>query len=563
MTETPEHPRHHAEHRQRTTPAHLTAVIGTDPEPTLTRLDRPSGLRQDAIGEAELGRLPLKVRVRGAGFVASSEGVSWSHSPIDRPSVDHLSTARVLDDAATLRLRTDGSVEVRTGISGAQGLFTTRAAQPDGAVVSSSAQPLVDAELVDRSADWDAWAHIIAAGGALGDRTPFRRVRRLTPTEALVVGTDGAAHIAARSWEWLAERPHEDGDISAIAEALDAAVARQASRSTLHILLSGGWDSRVLAILAARHDGDVDAWTISKDAGTAWEELIARKVARQLGLRHHLIQPDARRFEEDLQDYAELVGFQTPYHVWLLPLARRLGDLDGTVLDGLGGGVFFGGAFPPTVGLGSAQDRRFAQLIRYLRAAPGILRAETEAQLTERTRAAFDALTLPLMDHREVDALSAYLTRTLPGISLGPFGLVAGFTPVATPFLDHEVVTTSLAVPVGHRKDRALYPQLLNRWAPGLLGLRTAVEPPPQKRRRPIRSASRRTATALRSALVGHDVGCLLHPRLRRADVGTWQRQLESKAVQHVLRSLWLLSLWMDREQPDGDGPDVLARPTG
>ena len=545
--------------------ARFAATFGADADRNVERLrtafDLPASTSD--VGAVDDTAAPTTVRVAGAGTIGGRQGWAWSHSPLPGTAGDDLDHTRLAEDAATVAVQDAGRLQVRTGISGAQGLYHWVDADGSAAVLASLPTPIVDAGIAAPTADWDAWAQIISTGGPLGDRTPFREVRRLGPEQALTVAADGRVAVVPRRWEWLGEVPEGAAGLDDVATALDDAVARQARRNPLRILLSGGWDSRVLATLAVRHDPATSAWTTSKDAGTAWEELIARQVALQLGLDHRLRQPDARAFEDDLHAYVGTVGYLTAYHVWLHHLARSLADQPGTVLDGLGGGVFFGGAFPPTVGVGTDQDRRFAQLVRYLRSAPGVLRPSVETQLTERSRAGFDRATRHLQGHREVDALSAYLTRTLPGIGHGPFGLVAAFSRAASPFLDHDVVTSSMAIPVADRRDRRLYPALLRRWARSVADLGTAVEPAPRHRRRPQRGACVRTATAVRTALVGHPVGELLHPRLRGADIATWQQHLESKADQHILRSLWMLALWLDHYRPGGDGPEVLARPTG
>lgn len=504
-----------------------------------------------------------QVTVFGAGAVAGREGWAWSWGPLDNDAGDHLANARRQDDAATLRIASDGRIELRGGISGAQGQFIHLDRTRGVATIASAPAALVEAGSATAAPDWDAWAQLIVSGGPLGSATPFRDVRRLQTDQALVAGDGLPPRIVSRPWEWYDAVTGNDGRVDTIADAVDAAVERLARRRPLQVLLSGGWDSRVLATLALRHDPAASAWTTSKDSGTAWEELVARQVAGILGLPHHLVQADARGFARDLDAYAVAVDHQTPYHVWLLALTQALSSTSATTLDGLGGGVFFGGAFPPTRGPGDAHEYRAAQLTRYLRAAPGVLRPEVEAQLEDRTRAGFEQLARPLKGHPEVDALTAYLTRTLPGISLGPYGLVSGATTVATPFLDPDVVAASLRIAPERRRHRALYPSLLERWSPALAQLPTIAEPAPQRRRRPRRSTARATATAFRDRLPQHPVGELLSAELRTADITTWQRHLASHADQHLLRSLWLLAGWLDRHHPSADGLDAFLAPTG
>src|SRR5690606_22326070 len=200
-------------------------------------------------------------------------------------------------------------------------------------------------------------------------------------------------------------------------------------------LLSGGWDSRVLATLAARVDSGTSAWTTSSDTGHALEELVAAQVADRLGLAHKIVPPRWDRFGDDLRHFAHAVEHQTSFHIWAVPLADALADTGATVLDGIGGGIFVGGAFPDH---GSAQpliDQRFDRLTHYLDAAAAVLHPNVAAQVRDRTRASFERVAAPLEDHPFGAAFTAYLCRTLPGISLSPFGLFADASPVAAPFV--------------------------------------------------------------------------------------------------------------------------------
>jgi hypothetical protein len=544
--------------------ARVSIAIGPVPEraahDVADLLPTPIATAAATPGTVDGPATPVDVAVVGAGVVAGSRGWAWSAGPLPTDSGDRPDVARRQDDASTLVVTEPGDLEVRSGISGAQPVFV-HITTDGGVLVASSPSALVHAGVAPATPDWDAWAQIIATGGVLGAASPFRGIRRLGPGEVLVVSRAAWPRIVDRDWEWR-EPGASNGGLDPIAQALDAAVERIAARGPLRTTLSGGWDSRVLAAMARRHDRDATTWTTSKDSGTAREELVARQVANLLGVQHKLVQPDPRRFAADLDEYARVVDHQTPYHVWLLPLAERLAERPAITLDGLGGGVFFGGAFPPKRGPGGAEERRCLQLLRYLHAAPGVLRPEVEAQLEARTRAAFDRIAMPLRGHPEVDALTAYLTRTLPGIALGPYGLMGSASSVATPFLDAEVVAASMCIPPRQRRDRSLYPSLLSRWSPPLAELATIAEPAPQRRRRARRSATRVTAGAFRHRLADHTVAELLTPELRGGDVGVWQAHLSSHADQHLLRSLWLLADWLDRFVPSATGLEALLEPT-
>jgi hypothetical protein len=528
--------------------ARLGGAVGLDAERSAAAIAAALGAGPMLLTRDGTGHGP-PVAAAAIGAAVGEAGLAWGHAPLGPDAADDLDRAHRRDDAATLRIADDGEVLLSGGVSGSQAVYVALAADGTRAAFASSPDALLAAHDGALEPDWDAWAQIVAVGGPLDGRTPFAAFRRLRPGER--VRTAGEGHITAERgrWSWLDTPGHATGDPAAVGDALQAAVERLASRDRLRCLLSGGWDSRILAVLAARSCGSrpPTAWTTSSDTGTALEELVARQVADELDLEHRIVAPRADRYGDDVAGYADAVAYQSSFHVWLHPLAEVLASGEGTVLDGLGGGVFLGGAFAEPDDASDPTEQRFKRLARYLDAASDIVRPEVAAQLRARSRAGFEAVAAPLADHPEARALTAYVTRTLPGISLGPYGQIAQVSRVATPFLDDEVVRAASALEASARRDGRLYPEVLRRWSPALAALPTASDRTPRQRQRPRRVTSEQAATWYRDTIVGGPVAELLAEELRVAPLDAWRALLGRTRQQHLIRSLAVLALWLER----------------
>src|SRR5690606_24135684 len=190
--------------------------------------------------------------------------------------------------------------------------------------------------------DWESWANLLAVTSPLGDATPFVEIRRLSAATGYRAR---AARVELLSFEpsWLRSEPDDRitprDALQVVAGSLDGLDRR------VSVPLSGGWDSRLLAILVGRRHRQPLAWTTSKDDGKDSDIRFASTVAQSLRLRHEVVVPGPEAWVEDVSQVRSRTGFQTTHHVWLMPLARVLHGRREQLVDGLAGGVLFRSAF--------------------------------------------------------------------------------------------------------------------------------------------------------------------------------------------------------------------------
>lgn len=429
-----------------------------------------------------------------------------------------------------------------------------------GLLVSESVSGLLP-RLQKLTADLNGIAQMVAASGPIGGRTLFEEVRRAQPGEKLTA--DQGRIRRSVNWEWEDVTP-TTRDASTLLDAIVADVEAKVSSQHVVSMLSGGWDSRMLLALTDRNPTAtcVRALTTSSDTGTIMEELVAAQVAQKLSISHEIVMPHRNCFGEDLAIFAEAVDFQTSFHVWLVPLVRRLAEIypdpqEAIVLDGLGGGLFVGGAFADPPGRGALMDKRLAGATRYLDGAERILKTAVIANFREAIQADASEIIRRHLDHPHGHVLSAYLTRTLPGISLAPHGLVRQAARIATPFVSDRVVKAGLSLPPEDHAGDRLYPLLMEKIHPTLATLATAQAQVPWPRPHPRRITSIEAIRHLRSLILVDPLRELLTAELQEAGPNYWRKILSTTGGQHLLRGLATLSLWWRDYQDEVVGFNV------
>lgn len=526
----------------------FSAHIGLDASRHLRGIDQglPAVFDEDFVG----------LRGVGAALWKDATGASWSPAPFPQELTGPAAEVARRHDAVSVS-RTAEGIELHSGVSGAVPVYVDIR---DDSVSASSSIDLLLSTRATIAPDWDGWAQMLAAGGPLGGRTTVAGIRRLRPWERIHVDRDGDITSDSSGWPWLEYETAAGANLDAVGDQLEASVAQLAGGGRLAPLLSGGWDSRILATLASRFAAPgqpLTARTTSSDTGTVMEELVAAKVAEHLGLDHRILMPRRDQLGSDVAQFAAAVDYQTSFHVWFVPVQRDLDAGAGTALDGLGGGIFLGGAFSDPPGGEPVIDRRFGRLTHYLQEGHKVLAPGVIESIRDRTRAGFEQVAEPLADHPFASTFTAYLNRTLPGISLAPYGLLAASTSVATPFLDDRMVAAALQLPPHLHQDGALYPKLLSRFDTHLAQLPTAEQLAPWPRPHPRRIASAEGAQQIRELVLTGPVRELVATELVTADLSHWIRLLSTTRPQHLLRGLAVMALWFSAHEGALGGADV------
>lgn len=410
--------------------------------------------------------------------------------------------------------------------------------------------------------DWSAWAEIISLGAPILGRTTFVGIRRLQPGEYIRVSAEGRPELTSTPWAWVDHVPDPKLSVqeatSATLDAIRHEIAPHLSVDTaaegfVNPMLSGGRDSRLLTALALRDSPTperVTTWTTSSDTGTALEELIAARTAELLGVRQRIVSPWVSSFERDFRDYADYVDYQASFHVWLIPPARELETARGAVLDGIGGGVFLGGGFPDpadTDTLNEEQliDARFYGRAHYLYRGSDVLAAGVTEAVTLRSRSDFDPMAREYVDHPNGHTLTAYLARTLPGISPAPARVLGAKRTAVMPILSDGAVGITLQLPHAKKADGAWYPLLLQAADARLADLPTAADLT-KPRRHLRRTASREAARYFSQTLLSSPVRRLLAPSVQTASIKEWQSLLNHGRSLHLIRGLTMMALWIE-----------------
>lgn len=185
--------------------------------------------------------------------------------------------------------------------------------------------------------DWVGWAEHLALGGMVHERTPFEEIRRLDLAESRVVR--GGRQVRSRDTAPWMHVDEVNGTAEGVIEAALDQIPEPGSQAPSAIGLSGGWDSRFIAVLLDhRAVAPPTAWTTTKDMGFADDLVFARDVAAALGWQLHEAGRDGpaywlRRREGVLRR----VEHEVVLHTWLEPMTARLRRLGLPVWDGLHG----------------------------------------------------------------------------------------------------------------------------------------------------------------------------------------------------------------------------------
>ena len=205
-----------------------------------------------------------------------------------------------------------------------------------------------------------ALVRYLVHGAFAGDDSAFAGIRQLPPAHTLVL-RDGVERTRRywRPWEALLRRdPHEaradeHSLVRATGKALaDSVASRVPAEVPFGVFLSGGVDSGLVAVLAARAWGrPFPTFSMRLDHRGYDESQLAARVARDIGSEHHEVTMSEREGEEAFCTWAsrmdQPLGDPSVLPTWLL--ARVASTVVPVVLTGEGGDELFAG-YPTYLG---------------------------------------------------------------------------------------------------------------------------------------------------------------------------------------------------------------------
>jgi len=402
------------------------------------------------------------------------------------------------------------------------------------------------------SVDWSAWASIFVMGAPLGGETPFLEIRRLEGATGLALEKGDQTRSLSYAPSWLA------GDIAwsdptSLGEAVRAGLPpRSALPETPAIPLSGGWDSRLLAGLAARfYKGRHRAWTSATDDGRDLDVSFAADVAHSLGMRHTTVQQPDSGWPDLATETRIRAQFETWLHPWLTPLFRRMRNQEISVLDGLGGDVLIKGLFVTERLLESPVAQRPDRLFRRLGYQPdrrfvGRLRDGPAQGIVESGRQSFHRIAQRYSDHVNQLALTVLHTRTARVVAVAPTCLLAPEVKTWFPFLHPNVLGLSLSIGPELKTGGALYREVLRRCVPRVAELPSTNDPIPKPalQSRRLQASTEATSWMIDSVLRSSTLVDLFQPDLVTLLHEGWTWSERDPQIERLLMAGSLFAQW-------------------
>jgi hypothetical protein len=186
---------------------------------------------------------------------------------------------------------TEHRLLVVNDFAGLQPLYVRRT--PGGVMFA----PRIDALAGDARPDPTGWGAFVGFGCFVGDRTSVTEVTRVPPATLVEYDTLADRLTTTQYWQWPAESADltlDRIDTGELLEIISASLqAYDVYERTPTLLLSGGFESRLVAALLVKAGRPPDALTLRNP----YEHMeidgrFAARVARQLGLRHVVRDPD-------------------------------------------------------------------------------------------------------------------------------------------------------------------------------------------------------------------------------------------------------------------------------
>ncbi|MDH2428096.1 asparagine synthetase B family protein [Sphaerisporangium sp. TRM90804] len=383
-----------------------------------------------------------------------------------------------------------GAVTLHTGAFGLVDVYYLD--DGDAIYFAGAIEPLLALARRPYEVNWDAWAAILKLTYPLLEDTPYREIRRLPGSTALVWSRETRrVSVDRRAPRWVREEPFDRGVTGGDMVALLHEALKPFDDRPVLVPVSGGYDSRLLASIAVARRMDVRSWTTSPDDGLDNDLDFARYVTRELGIPHRVVPQDAADHPAEARWAARRLEYLTSHHAWYSPFAREVHKEGRPVVDGLAGGPLMKNFLitADAVGAGSTADRQAALLAALATGEPHLpmLSDQALAFMDDRVGTAFARATSMLRGHRSELPLSVLHTRTARGIARSPVNLVGPEVTPVFPFLHPDLFDAALSVPVDRKEGGRFYQEILRAANPRVAALPTTNGALPH-RRVPLRS---------------------------------------------------------------------------
>lgn len=321
--------------------------------------------------------------------------------------------------------------------------------------------------------DEAAWASILALGAPIAGATPFTEVRRVEAATAWRY-TGGRFERLVFEPSWMNIEPKADFNALEVVELVAEQIPRQRLLGRTGVTLSGGWDSRLLAVLAScASRRPVLAWTTDPDTGHDLDVRLSKPVAAGLGLRQRVVTAPPDAWARDAPIVRRRLQHQVWLHTWIMPLARALQQRREPLLDGLAGDVLLKSLLVDRDVLDASDPAQALWEVLSADRLSGndLLAAGLAENMKAISKTSFAQSTAHLSGHPACAALSVLTTRTARAIAASPLLLFAPETDVRLPFLHPDVIAASLSVPLDRKIGGDFYREVLAVADPDIGGL--------------------------------------------------------------------------------------------
>ncbi len=302
-----------------------------------------------------------------------------------------------------------------------------------------------------------AIACYLRLGHYLAEDTPFEGVRRLAPA-ARLTWADGRCHVdePAVAVPSLSRIDRDEAVVEYGRRFRNAVVdIVQSSRLAPIGLISGGQDSRhiLLAMLEAGVRPSRCLTQVPTSRGEQDDSVIARRLCDALDVNMESIDAAPRSLRSERRKN-RLVGMESAYHGWLLPLADVLRTVPrAMIFDGLGGDALSASRFLTSEWVHAIRTDRIADAAAAYMGPEGHLQAMLRPGYLERwSRAlAHERVTLQLrrwLGYPNPQAAFQIRNRTRRAIAVSLWPLLARGHDVALPYFHPEVFDFLIALPM-------------------------------------------------------------------------------------------------------------------